>query len=63
MGSGTKSFGKHNKKTHIACRRCGKHTYHVKDRRCAACGFGTSSKLKQYSWQNKANKGKCNRLN
>ena len=62
MGKGTAAYGKMNKKTHIICRRCGKHTYHVKKRVCAACRFGASSKMKTHTWQNKANKGKCNRL-
>ena len=50
MSKGTPSFGKRNKKTHIICRRCGKRAYHVKKKRCAACGFGASSKLRRYSW-------------
>ncbi|MEE9405975.1 MAG: 50S ribosomal protein L37e [Candidatus Aenigmarchaeota archaeon] len=62
MTKGTASFGKMNKKTHIICRRCGKHAYHVNRRTCAACGFGTSAKKKTYAWQQKANTGKCNRL-
>ena len=39
---GTPSMGKKNKKTHIRCRRV-----------CASCGFGKSSKIRRYSWQNK----------
>jgi large subunit ribosomal protein L37e len=38
------------KKTHTMCRRCGKHSYHVQKRRCAACGFGESSKIRKYKW-------------
>jgi len=38
------------RKTHIACRRCGKHAYHVQKKRCAACGFGESSKLRDFNW-------------
>ena len=53
MTKGTSQFGKHNKKTHIRCRRCGRHSYHVRDKICAACGFGKSSKIKKYSWKNK----------
>ncbi len=53
MGKGTPSFGKHQKKTHIRCRRCGRHSYHVRHKQCAACGFGRSKKITQYSWQNK----------
>ncbi|MGQ4834551.1 MAG: 50S ribosomal protein L37e [Candidatus Asgardarchaeia archaeon] len=53
MTKGTPSFGKRNKKTHIRCRRCGRHSYNVKKKRCAACGFGASKKIRRYSWQNK----------
>lgn len=51
---GTPSMGKHNKTpTHIRCRRCGRHSYNITKGYCAACGFGRTSKLRQYSWQNK----------
>ncbi|RLI12166.1 50S ribosomal protein L37e [Candidatus Bathyarchaeota archaeon] len=54
MGKGTPSFGKHAGKTvHIRCRRCGRRAYHVRRKRCAACGFGASKKIRRYSWQNK----------
>jgi large subunit ribosomal protein L37e len=54
MGTGTASQGrKSGKKTHIPCRRCGKHTYHVKDSVCSSCGFGKSSKLRTFAWQKK----------
>ncbi|MEM2902776.1 MAG: 50S ribosomal protein L37e [Candidatus Bathyarchaeia archaeon] len=54
MGKGTSSFGKRSSgKTHIKCRRCGRRSYHVRKKRCAACGFGVSSKIRRYSWQNK----------
>ncbi|TMI12807.1 50S ribosomal protein L37e [Candidatus Bathyarchaeota archaeon] len=55
MGSkGTTSLGKMGGKgTHIRCRRCGRHSYHVRKKRCAACGFGEITKLRRYSWQNK----------
>jgi large subunit ribosomal protein L37e len=46
-GTASKMGGK---KTHMACRRCGKHAYHVQKRRCAACGFGETSKLKNFNW-------------
>lgn len=46
-GTPSRSGGK---KTHIACRRCGKHTFHVQKRRCAACGFGETSKIRHYNW-------------
>ncbi|HJO28119.1 MAG: 50S ribosomal protein L37e [Candidatus Poseidoniia archaeon] len=50
MSKGTASFGKRQKKTHILCRRCGRHAYHVRKKRCAACGFGDSARLRSYSW-------------
>jgi large subunit ribosomal protein L37e len=53
MGKGTPSYGKHHKKTHIRCRRCGRRSYHVRHKECAACGFGSSKKIRRYSWQNK----------
>ncbi|MFX1319728.1 MAG: 50S ribosomal protein L37e [Promethearchaeota archaeon] len=53
MGKGTPSFGKKNKKTHIRCRRCGRRSYHIRKKRCAACGFGASSRIRQYRWARK----------
>ena len=50
---GTPSFGKRNKKNHIRCRRCGRNAYNPNKKYCASCGFGRSSKLRRYSWQNK----------
>lgn len=47
-------MGKRSKnKTHIRCRRCGRHAYNVSKKYCAACGFGRSSRIRRYSWQNK----------
>jgi len=46
-GTASKMGGK---KTHIACRRCGKHAFNVQKRVCASCGFGETSKLRRYSW-------------
>jgi len=60
-GKGTPSFGKRRKKTHIICRRCGRHTYHVSKKICSACGFGRSKKIRNYSWQWKKPLGKGNR--
>ncbi|MBS3112539.1 50S ribosomal protein L37e [Candidatus Woesearchaeota archaeon] len=52
MTKGTASRGKHSKgKSHIRCRRCGKHSYHVKRTVCSSCGYGKSSKLKHYNWK------------
>ena len=54
MTKGTPSKGKKgSSKTHIVCRRCGRHSYHIRKKRCAACGFGETKKLRSYTWQNK----------
>ncbi|MDG6906196.1 MAG: 50S ribosomal protein L37e [Nitrososphaerota archaeon] len=51
MLRGTSSMGKMGrKKTHIRCRRCGHHSYHLRYKRCSHCGFGSSTKLRSYSW-------------
>lgn len=50
---GTPSFGKKNKRTHIRCPRCGRHSYHIRKKRCAACGWGASKRMRRYSWENK----------
>lgn len=50
MSKGTPSMGKRQKKTHIRCRRCGNHSFHVRKKRCASCGFGHSAKQRTYSW-------------
>lgn len=56
MTKGTHSMGKKSgKKNFIKCRRCGRTSYHVKDKRCSSCGFGRSSRLRKYSWQRKWN--------
>jgi len=45
-------MGKRSKgKSHIMCRRCGRHSYHASHKICASCGFGKSSKLRGYKWQ------------
>ncbi|MFC1691160.1 50S ribosomal protein L37e [Nanoarchaeota archaeon] len=54
MGTGTAALGKRSgKKTHIRCRRCGKHTYHATKSVCASCGFGKSAKIRKFAWQKK----------
>ena len=53
MTKGTPSMGKRNKKTHIACRRCGKISYHTQKKVCSACGFGRSTKLVSNKWNTK----------
>jgi len=47
-------MGKRSKgKTHIRCRRCGRHSYNVAKGYCAACGFGRSKRLRRYSWSSR----------
>ncbi|ACL11619.1 50S ribosomal protein L37e [Desulfurococcus amylolyticus] len=59
MVKGTTSMGKHGRsKTHIRCRRCGRHSFNVAKGYCAACGFGRSKRIRHYNWANK----KVNRI-
>ncbi|MDG6223996.1 MAG: 50S ribosomal protein L37e [Candidatus Thermoplasmatota archaeon] len=50
MTKGTPSMGLKQKKTHIRCRRCGKHSYHIRKSVCASCGFGDSATIRHYRW-------------
>jgi large subunit ribosomal protein L37e len=58
MVKGTPSMGLKHKITHIRCRRCGNVSYRVDKKYCSYCGYGRSSKLRKYSWQNKTRTGK-----
>lgn len=49
MGTGTPSL-KGGKRTHMRCRRCGRHAYHMQKKRCSSCGFGATAKLRNYRW-------------
>jgi large subunit ribosomal protein L37e len=54
INKGTASFGRRMGKTvHIKCRRCGRRAYNVAKKRCAACGYGETAKIKRFSFQNK----------
>ncbi|RDE16558.1 MAG: 50S ribosomal protein L37e [Candidatus Thorarchaeota archaeon] len=53
MTKGTPSKGKANNPHHIRCRRCGRRAYHITHHRCAACGFGASTRIRSYSWAHK----------
>ena len=48
------SQGKRNKSVHVKCRRCGEASYHTKKKVCSSCGFGKSSKRRDYAWQGKS---------
>lgn len=41
------SFGKFNKPIHTRCRRCGRRAYHIRKKKCAACGYGVEKTLKK----------------
>jgi large subunit ribosomal protein L37e len=47
MSKGTPSHGKRGKgKTHGTCQRCGKRSYNLRKKVCAACGFGRGPRIK-----------------
>lgn len=48
-GKGTQSFGKRHTKVHDLCRRCGRKTYHIQNKRCSRCGF-PDKKMRMYNW-------------
>ncbi len=50
---GTTSFGGKHNKTHVLCRRCGKHSYHLQKARCAGCGY-PAPKIRSFAWGYKA---------
>jgi large subunit ribosomal protein L37e len=54
MTKGTQSFGKRHTKTHTACVRCGKISFHKQKKRCAGCGYGASAKIRHFEWGQKA---------
>jgi len=54
MVKGTPTMGKRSTgKLHIACRRCGKISFHMKRAECSSCGYGKSSRLRKYNWSKK----------
>ena len=47
---GTKNALKHQiQKTHTACRRCGRTSFHIQKKVCAACGY-PSARMRTYNW-------------
>ncbi len=43
---GTTSFGRRNRgKTHVVCRRCGRHSYNIRKKFCSSCGYGKTQKM------------------
>mmetsp|Transcript_9544 Transcript_9544/g.20727 ORF Transcript_9544/g.20727 Transcript_9544/m.20727 type:complete len:95 (-) Transcript_9544:49-333(-) len=53
MGDGTPAMGKRHKKTHGLCPRCGKRSYHLQNKKCAACGY-PAAKIRSYEWSKKS---------
>ncbi len=53
MSKGTPSMGKRSGRVHIACRRCGSISYHLRHKICSACGFGKSTRMRKYNWIHK----------
>ena len=55
MTKGTPSMGRKSGKRRLVqrCRRCGKRSYHVRNKKCASCGYGATAKLRKYNWQTK----------
>eukprot|EP01010_Urceolus_cornutus_P000724 NODE_1237_length_1017_cov_289.457645_g951_i0.p1 GENE.NODE_1237_length_1017_cov_289.457645_g951_i0~~NODE_1237_length_1017_cov_289.457645_g951_i0.p1 ORF type:complete len:202 (-),score=49.53 NODE_1237_length_1017_cov_289.457645_g951_i0:89-694(-) len=58
MGKGTSSFGKCHTKAHALCKRCGKRSYHIGHKRCAACWW-PQAKKKRFNWSEKSKKRKA----
>lgn len=54
MTKGTASMGKRQKKSHVKCRRCGSISFHTKNKACSSCGFGKTSRMRSYKWQEKS---------
>jgi large subunit ribosomal protein L37e len=52
-GDGTPAMGKRHKKSHGLCPRCGKRSFHLQKKRCAACGY-PAAKIRSYEWSKKA---------
>mmetsp|Transcript_17147 Transcript_17147/g.25378 ORF Transcript_17147/g.25378 Transcript_17147/m.25378 type:complete len:107 (+) Transcript_17147:127-447(+) len=53
MTKGTSSFGKRHVKTHTACRRCGKSSFHNQKKACSSCGY-PGRQMRKYNWSVKA---------
>ena len=50
---GTKNaLKKQIQKTHTSCRRCGRTSFHIQKKVCAACGY-PSSRMRSYNWSKK----------
>mmetsp|Transcript_1395 Transcript_1395/g.1932 ORF Transcript_1395/g.1932 Transcript_1395/m.1932 type:complete len:91 (-) Transcript_1395:50-322(-) len=59
MTKGTTSFGERHNKSHTACRRCGKISYHIQKKRCASCGY-PNKKMRSFNHHYKAKARRTN---
>ncbi|KAH3681908.1 hypothetical protein WICPIJ_007128 [Wickerhamomyces pijperi] len=46
---GTPSFGKRHNKSHTLCNRCGRRSFHIQKKTCAACGY-PAAKTRSHNW-------------
>eukprot|EP00979_Chaetoceros_neogracilis_P014523 scaffold4684_cov231-Chaetoceros_neogracile.AAC.5 len=53
LTKGTTSFGKRHNKSHTACRRCGKTSFHIQKKTCSSCAY-PAKKMRNYNWSEKA---------
>lgn len=55
MVKGTRSFGKKIGSKHMRCRRCGRVSWNITRRYCAACGFKNPARnparIRDYNWK------------
>merc|ERR1712042_257356 len=57
MTKGTSSFGKKHNKTHTICRRCGRVSYRIQKKTCAACGY-PAARTRSFNWGSKPKRRK-----
>lgn len=44
-------MGLKNRVSHKRCRRCGRTSFKINTKQCAACGYGKTAKIRSYAWQ------------
>merc|ERR1712118_274210 len=52
MPHSKQAYKKQIQKTHTLCRRCGRTSFHIQKKVCAACGY-PSARLRSYNWSTK----------
>ena len=50
MTKGTTSQGPRHNKVHVLCRRCGRKTFHIQNKRCGACGYPRAKTRRYDGW-------------